>query len=101
MAEAKTQRLRQAYRWGMLLFLAAALTAGLVALPKGQTRGLTARAARIQPAAAPLHTLSLPRSAGHGAVSTFTPYGQLVPADAPKIYASSAYLMDPVTGEVF
>src|SRR5689334_2194000 len=101
MAEARSQRPRQAYRWGMLLFLAVALTAGLVALPKGQPSSQTARAARIQPAAGPLHTLSLPLSAGHGAVSTFTPYSQLVPADAPKIYASSAYLMDPVTGEVF
>jgi len=85
----------------MLLFLAVALTAGLVALPKGQTSGQTARSARIQPAAASLHTLSMPLSAGHGAAPTFTPYAQLVPADAPKIYASSAYLMDPVTGEVF
>ena len=101
MAEAKTQHLRWAYRWGTLLLLAVVLAAGLVALPKGQASGRTARAARIQHAAAPLHTLSAPLSAGHGTVPTFTPYAQLVPTDAPKIYASSAYLMDPVTGEVF
>ncbi|HKW23674.1 MAG TPA: D-alanyl-D-alanine carboxypeptidase family protein [Ktedonobacterales bacterium] len=105
MAEAKTQHLRWAYRWGALLLLAVVLAAGLVALPKGQASGQiigrSPGAARIQPAAAPLHTLSLPLSAGHGAVLAFTPYAQLVPADAPKIYASSAYLMDPVTGEVF
>ena len=101
MAEANTQHPRQAYKWGMLLLLAVALTAGLVALPKGQAVGRTAHAARIQQAAAPLHTLSAPLNTGHGAVSAFSPYGQLVPADAPRIYASSAYLMDPVTGEVF
>jgi D-alanyl-D-alanine carboxypeptidase (penicillin-binding protein 5/6) len=89
------------YRWGALLLLVVVLIAGLVALPKGQTSDQTAHAAQVQQAAAPLHTLLAPLSVGHGAVAEFTPYAQLVPADAPKIYASSAYLMDPVTGEVF
>ena len=101
MAEANTLRLRQAYRCGVLLLLAVALIAGLMALPKGQANGQPAHAARIQQAAAPLHTLSSPLSIGHGTVSALSPYGQLVPPDAPRIYASSAYLMDPVTGEVF
>lgn len=101
MAEAKTQHLRWIYRWGVLLLLAVTLIAGLVALPKGLAASKTVRAASIQQANAPLHTLSAPLNTGHGAVSEFSPYGQLVPADAPKIYASSAYLMDPVTGEVF
>ncbi len=101
MAEANTQHLRLARRWGVLLLLAVVLIAGLVALPKGLTVGQTAHPARIQQASVPLHTLSAPLSTVHGAASAFAPYGQLVPADAPKIYASSAYLMDPTTGEVF
>jgi len=101
MAEAKTQHPRQTYKWGMLLLLAVALTAGLVALPKGQTVGRSAHAAQLQQAATQLHTLSSPLNTAQGAVSAFSPYGQLVPADAPRIYASSAYLMDPVTGEIF
>ncbi|HEX5441447.1 MAG TPA: D-alanyl-D-alanine carboxypeptidase family protein [Ktedonobacterales bacterium] len=101
MAEAKPQRLGWAYRWGVLLLLAVILIAGLVALSKGQTSGHTARIAQIQHATSPLHSPLASLSTGHGAVSAFSPYAQLVPADAPKIYASSAYLMDPETGEVF
>jgi D-alanyl-D-alanine carboxypeptidase (penicillin-binding protein 5/6) len=101
MAEAETKRLGLARKWGVLLLVAVTLIAGLWALPKGQISRHTLHGAQTKRAAPSFHTLSAPLGTRSGAASSFSPYGQLTPADAPKIYASAAYLMDPTTGEVF
>jgi serine-type D-Ala-D-Ala carboxypeptidase (penicillin-binding protein 5/6) len=104
MADADKTHLRQAGKWGALLLVTVTLVAGLVALPKGQSEPsaqVVHSAPAIQRPATSVHALSAPLNTGRGAVSAFTPYGQLVPIDAPRIYASAAYLMNPTTGEVF
>lgn len=101
MADGETKRLGYAGKLGALLLLAVFLTAGLMALPLNHPARKANHSTSGARSLAVLHALGGtlgPASAGTPGVS---PYGQLVPADAPKIYAHAAYLVNSQTGEVF
>ncbi len=106
MADGETKRPRQmglAGKWATLALLVATLSAGLIALPK-----FTPGSQSAQRPPAPRHLTTLQTLAGplslaraKDATPPNSPYAELAPGDAPKIYASAAYLIDARTGEVF
>ena len=116
MAEGETRRPRgigTPGKWGVLLLLAAVLSAGLLALPTPATPSAQSPSARRD--LTTIQTLAGPRSQTHTSGASgadgaslasedappTSPYAELTPGDAPKIYAYAAYLIDPHTGEVF
>ena len=101
MADGETKLLRQAGKWGGLLLMAMVLIAGLLALPTIQPTNHSVHGATASQSLTSFHTLTGTIGQTTGATPQFSPYGQLVPADAPKIYAAATYLMDSKTGEVF
>src|SRR5690242_14931161 len=106
MADGETKRPRQmglAGKWATLALLVATLTAGLIALPKSAPGS---QSAQRSPASRHLTTLQmlagpLSLTRAKDATPPNSPYAELTPGDAPKIYASAAYLIDTRTGEVF
>lgn len=101
MADGETKRLGQAGKWGGLALVLVVLIVGLIALPTFQPAKQPVRGAAASQSLTSLHALTGLSSQISGATPQFSPYGQLVPADAPTIYASAAYMIDPKTGEVF
>lgn len=98
----RSGRLGMLGKWGMLALLTVTLAAGLIALPRpAQTISTAQRPTAPHPLTTlrTLTPLSLTR-AGDATPPT-SPYAELTPSDAPRVYANAAYLIDPRTGEVF
>lgn len=101
MVEGTAGRLKYAGKWGAVLLLAVAVLAGLVALPNAAPARATSGGVKTARTLASLPHLS--GSFGPSPRAIFTPpspYAQQIPADAPRLSSSAAYLMDPTTGEV-
>jgi serine-type D-Ala-D-Ala carboxypeptidase (penicillin-binding protein 5/6) len=101
MADAETTHLKRLGAWGALLLVTVGLMAGLMALSPHQPTRQSPRGMVVARSATVFRPLAASLIAAHGTTNTTTPYGQVVPGDAPKIGAAAAYLMDPTTGEVF
>ncbi|MGE5333514.1 MAG: D-alanyl-D-alanine carboxypeptidase family protein [Nitrososphaerota archaeon] len=101
MVEGEIRRLGHTGRWVTLLLVAVALIAGLMTLPGIAPSRSSARHSTAAQSLTALHALNTGQIGPGGTIVPPSPYAQLVPADAPKIYAGAAYLMDPKTGEVF
>lgn len=105
MAEADPKRFGPVGKWGALLLVAVTLVAGLLALPMTQP-AMRSASQPLHPtlgsrSLSAVHSLSVTLRMSPQAPTDTSPYAQLIPADAPRIYAASAYLMDARTGEVF
>jgi len=101
MVDAETSHLKRFGVWGALLLVTVGLIAGLMAFSPHLSARQSSYSIDMGHSAAVFHPLSASPNVSHDTTDKFAPYGQLVPADAPKIYAAAAYLMDPATGEVF
>ncbi len=98
-ATKRSGRMGMVGKWGMLALLAVTLVAGLVALPRPTTPAARRPAApHSLTMSRTLTPLSLTRASD---ATPPSPYAELTPGDAPKIYANATYLVDPRTGEVF
>ena len=106
MADGETKRPRQmglVGKWATLALLAVMLTAGLIALPKSAPGSQSAQRPSASRHLVTFQALAGPLSLARtqDATPPNSPFAELTPGDAPKIYASAAYLIDARTGEVF
>lgn len=101
MADGETQHSGRLGKWAALASLAAVLVVGLLALPSQHPSGKSTHSAASSRTLTALHTFIGAVGPTSAAPSDSSPYAQLVPPDAPKVFAKAAYLMNPTTGEVY